>query len=477
MKNTVKHMLSAALFLVLGGCSLIPEYQRPALPVADTFASQYITQTPSAVTDKQPGAVSDLGWRDVFVNPRLQSLIETALQNNRNLRETALTIESFQAQYRIQRAALLPELAGEGYGMKQRTLGGTDHITAESYLLAVRVTSYELDFFGRIRSLKDQALEQYLAMEETHRSATISLIAEVARSYLIWLADRELLYISEDTRKVEEESYKLVEQRVGAGIANEMDLAQARTSLETVKANLAKYRRQVALDFHYLNLLAGATIPQDIRDEAEALSDMAPIAVMPSTLSSHVLLQRPDIIAAEHELMGANANIGAARAAFFPTISLSAGVGVISADLGNLFDGGSGLWSFSPSVSMPIFNAGRLQAELNVAEISKEINVARYESAIQTAFREVSDALVGVGTYEEQLHAQKANLQANEEYFSHARNRYQEGVDSFLTLLDAQRSLYSSRQDYLTLKLAQLENQVDLYKVLGGGWQELTTQP
>lgn len=463
-----------AAFVILSGCAMTPEYQRPKLPVADTFASRYIKQLPSSAADRQVNEVSDLGWREVFADLRLQQLIETALHNNRDLRETALNVEAYQAQYRIQRSALLPSVAAEGTGRRQRTLSGTSHVTNEIYSLEIGTTAYELDLYGRVRSLKDQALEQYLAMEETHKSATISLIGEVARSYLTWLADRELLQISEGTLQLEEESYALVVQRVGAGIANELDLAQARTSLEAVRANLAMYRRQVAQDLHDLDLLTGTVLAETVLEEEGMLSDVAPIAVMPSTLSSRVLLQRPDIIAAEHELKGANANIGAARAAFFPTVSLTAGAGVISSDLSDLFDGGSDSWLFSPSLRVPIFTAGKLQAELDVAKIRKEIYVARYENAIQTAFREVADALIAVETYEAQLLAQKANLEANEEYYSHARNRYQQGVDSFLTLLDSQRSLYSSRQRYLTLRLAQLENQVNLYKVLGGGWKELT---
>lgn len=475
MNTRFNTLITGALcVLLLNGCALTPEYQRPELPVADTFAGRYLAELPASQAGRQQHDISDLGWRDVFADPILQQLMETALRNNRDLRETALNVESYQAQYRIQRSAQLPEVTASGFGSKQRTLNGSGHSTGETYSLEVGVTAFELDFFGRVKNLKDQALEQYLATEETHKSAAISLVAEVARAYFSWLADRELLRISENTLRLEEESYALVEQRVGAGIANELDLAQARTSLESVRANLAMYHRQLAQDYHYLNLLVGTELAENSLDESALLSQVEPVAVMPSTLSSRVLLQRPDIIAAEHELLGANANIGAARAAFFPTFSLTAGAGVISSDLADLFAGDSGSWLFSPAVSVPVFTAGKLQAELDVAKIRKEIYVARYESAIQTAFREVADALVGVDTYNRQLLAQKANLEANEQYYSHARSRYQEGVDSFLTLLDAQRSLYSSRQQYLTLKLARLQNQVNLYKVLGGGWKEFT---
>jgi multidrug efflux system outer membrane protein len=468
----VKKITATALFFMLSGCAMAPEYQRPELPVATTFTGQDSARSSVTAHGTQEESVSELGWREVFTDPLLQQLIATALENNRDLRETALNVEEYQAQYRIQRSAQFPTFDADGYGSKQRTLSGTNNATSEAYSLSIGTTSYELDFYGRVKNLKDQALEQYLAMEETKKSATLSLVAEVARSYLTWLADRELLQISEDTRRVEEESYTLIQQRVSAGIANELDLAQARTSLETVKANLALYRRQVAQDIHYLSLLTGSSLPSSLAKSTEVLTDVSAIQVKPATLSSTVLLQRPDIIAAEHELKGANANIGAARASFFPTVSLTTSAGVISSDLGDLFDGGSGSWLFSPSISVPIFTAGKLQAELDVAKIRKELYVVRYEKVIQTAFREVSDALVAGETYEEQMLAQKANLKANEEYYNHARNRYQQGVDSFLTLLDAQRSLYSSRQNFLTLRLAQLENQVNLYKVLGGGWKE-----
>ena len=467
-----KILIAALLLVVLNGCTMAPKYQRPMLPVADTFPDFNGRQAEPSEEGRSIRKVSELGWRDVFTDPVLQQLIGTALRNNRDLRETILNVEAYQALYRIQRSGLLPTITAEGYGSKSRTLTGTTHSTNEVYSLNIGTTAYELDLYGRVRSLRDQALEQYLALQETHKSATISLIAELARSYFTWLADRELLQISEDTRKNEEESYSLVRQRSDAGIASDLELAQARTSLETVKANLALYQRQVAQDLHYLTLLTGTSLPKMMLNESGLLSEQESLSITPSSLSSTILLERPDIMAAEHQLLGANANIGAARAAFFPTVSLTAGAGVISSDLSDLIDGGTGSWLFSPAIRLPIFTAGRLTAELDVAKIEKEISVVQYERAIQTAFREVSDALVASRTYQDQLQAQQANLMANEEYYTLARDRYQQGVDSFLVLLDAQRSLYSSRQNYLTLNLAKLNNQVNLYKVLGGGWKE-----
>lgn len=474
MKKIIEACIAGAVIFTLGGCSLAPIYQQPELPVASTLQDRYLGELPSAGKTGRQENVSDAGWRAVFTDPVLQQLIAIALQNNRDLRETALNVEAYQAQYRIRKADQLPALSLDGYEIKQRNLAGAGHATTDTYSLQVGLTAYELDFFGRVKNLKDQALEQYLAMEETRKSAEISLVAEVARAYLTWLADRELLAITRDTEGVEAESFALVKQRVDGGVATELDLAQARSSLEGVRANLAMYRRQVAQDYHYLNLLTGTSLSESVLPEEGMLRDVRPLPVIPASLSSAVLLRRPDIIAAEHELKGANANIGAARAAFFPSVSLTAAAGVSSTELTDLFNGSSGSWLFKPAITVPIFSAGKLQAELDVAEIEKQRYVVRYEQAIQAAFREVSDALIAVETYDDQLLAQKGNIDASEQYFQHARNRYEEGVDSFLTLLDAQRSLYSSKQAYLNLNLAQLENQVNLFKVLGGGWNETT---
>ncbi len=402
-------------------------------------------------------------------------MIETALENNRDLRISALNIAAYEAQYRIQRSALYPDLDGDASAIRQRTLTGTLHTTGEIYQVNAGLTAYELDFFGRIRSLEEKALEQYLAMEQTHRSARINLVAEVAGAYLSLLADRELLAITGQTRTVEEDSFELIRQRVSVGIANDLELAQARTSLEAVKANLALYQRRVALDLNYLSLLTGTDVNRLIpgTEPAEGLlDDRLLITELPPALPAQILLQRPDIMAAEHELKGANADIGAARAAFFPAITITANAGFISSELGDLFDGDSGMWLFSPAIRLPIFTGGRLEAQLDVATVRKDISVARYEKTIQVAFKEAADALVAIDTYRNQMTAQQANLAANEDYQAIASQRYEQGLDSFLILLDAQRSLYRARQNFLSLKLAQLINQVTLYKVLGGGWKE-----
>jgi len=471
--STSKYVVSAALLALLGGCALAPQYTQPTLPVANTLPG--VVGQASGGVKGLPEVGAEIGWRDFFVDSQLQAIIKTALVNNRDLRVSALNVASYQAQYRIQRSELFPSISGSGSGTKQRTYSGGNHVTLEYYNATVGVSSYELDFFGRVRSLKDQALENYLALEETHRSAQISLVSEVAGAYLTWLADKELLAITEDTMRTEEESYQLILQRSEEGMATQLDLAQARTSLESARANSAMYQRQVAQDVNSLMLLTGSPLPALDESKHGLTAQVAPSRA-PAHLSSAVLLQRPDIQAAEHTLKGANAKIGAARAAFFPSISLTASAGKMSGDLSDLFDSGSGAWLFTPSISLPIFTAGRLRAELDLAKISKDISVANYELAIQSAFREVADALVAGETYDRQLVAQKANLAANEKYYTLAKERYEQGLDNFLTLLDAQRSLYTARQNFLSLQLAQMLNRINLYKVLGGGWQERTQE-
>jgi multidrug efflux system outer membrane protein len=471
MHSNAYKLAAVLIFLLLAGCSLAPRYQQPKMPVADQLPTYGTEKTDAANKDSVTTDAAALGWSEFFSDPTLQQIIATALDRNRDLRQSALMVESYQAQYRIQRSALFPSVSATPLISRQRTFSGDNQVDLEIAAATVGITAYELDLFGRVRNLKEDTLEQYLAMAETYRSARLSLVAEVARAYLTLLADRELLAITEETFSNESESYNIIEDRMREGIANQLELAQARTSLENARGNLAQYRRQAAQDLNNLALLTGAT-EQELQIDADSLKLLQPMAELPSQLPSQVLLQRPDIMAAEHVLKGANASIGAARAAFFPNISLTANVGYMSADLGRMFSGGSETWLFSPNINVPIFTAGRLRAELDVAELRRDISVAGYEKAIQTAFREVADSLVARQTYVEQLSAQMASLKANQDYYRMARDRYQQGLDSYLTMLDAQRSLYNSRQAYVATRLAQLVNQVTLYKVLGGGWKE-----
>ncbi|WP_421144738.1 efflux transporter outer membrane subunit [Aeromonas dhakensis] len=456
-----KTLIALSVTLLLGGCSMAPDYQRPELPQGATWQSN------------QTGEAAVSSWRQQFLDPALQQLIATALENNRDLRIAALNVEAYEARYRIQRAAQLPTLAANGSGSRQQgsdDLSSTGQGTISSqYGANIGITAYELDLFGRIQSLKDQALETYLAQIETQRSTQIALVASVANAYLTLLADQELLALSEATLATEQESYGLTEHKYRLGAASEMELAQGRTALESAKVSLAQYQRQVKQDRNGLALLLGTSVPA-LMTEPATLAEVQ-LAAIPVGAPSSLLQQRPDILAAEHSLKAANANIGATRAAFFPTISLTATAGTASNQLSGLFDGGTGTWTFMPQINLPIFDGGKRIADLDVAEVSTRQAVASYEKSIQTAFKEVADTLGAQTDYQQQLQAQQELVKASQTYFKLAEVRYEKGVDSYLTRLDAQRSLFSAKQGLITTRLAQLSNQVALYKAVGGGWQ------
>lgn len=456
-----KRLLAVTLGLLLGGCSLAPDYQRPATPAGASWqASTDVTTT--------------RGWKGTFSDPQLQQLITLALSNNRDLRIAALNVQSYEARYRIQRAAQLPTVGVDGSGSRQQTAGdingsGREQIGSQ-YAANVGITAYELDFFGRIQSLKDQALENYLAQQESQRSTHIALVASVANAYLTLLADQDLLTLSQQTLQTEQESYELTSKKFNLGAASDMELAQGKTTLESARVSQAQYQRQVAQDKNALMLLIGGNLPADLQ-QTRALDDVA-LTPVPVGAPSSLLQQRPDVLAAEHSLKAANANIGAARAAFFPTITLTATAGSASNELSSLFDSGNGTWLFMPKLSLPIFDGGKRTADLDVAEIEAKKAVASYEQSIQSAFREVADGLVAQQSYQQQLAAQQALVEANQRYFDLAEKRYQQGVDSYLTRLDAQRSLFSAQQSLIATRLALLGNEVNLYKAIGGGWQE-----
>ena len=469
-----KSLLSLAVTaFVLSGCSLIPDYQRPDAPVAAQFP-----QGPAYSSNQAPNqAAAEQGWKQFFHDPALQQLIQTALVNNRDLRVAALNIDAYAAQYRIQRADLFPAVSANGSGSRQRVPArasqtGESNITS-SYSATLGISSYELDLFGRVRSLSEEALQKYFATEEARRSTQISLVASVANAYLTWQADKELLKLTQDTLGAFEQSFKLTSRSNEVGVASALDLSQARTSVENARVQLARYTRQVAQDENSLTLLLGTGLPANL--VSQPLSDNL-LSEVPAGLPSDLLQRRPDILQAEYNLKAANANIGAARAAFFPSISLTANAGTLSPDLGGLFKGGSGTWSFAPQINIPIFNAGSLRASLDYSKIQKEINVANYEKAIQTGFQEVSDGLAARETYKQQLEAQRGFVAANQDYYRLAERRYRIGVDSTLTFLDAQRQLFSAQQSLITDRLAQLTSEVTLYKALGGGWNEQTAK-
>nr|AFZ61499.1 OprM family outer membrane lipoprotein [Pseudomonas fluorescens] len=453
-----------ALAGLLGGCSLIPDYHRPEAPVPAQYPQQGVYALAQSGT-------SD--WQQLFHDPALQQLIGEALVNNRDLRVAALNVEAFQAQYRIQRADLFPAVSATGAGQRRRLPGdvtgtGKPAITS-SYSATLGISAYELDLFGRIRSLSEQAMLTYLGTEEARRSAQLSLVANVANAYLTWRADQELLALARQTLVANEHSLRLTRGSKTAGKASALDVVQASTSVESTRASVARYERQVAQDLNSLALLVGGPVDEHL--PSRPLADDW-VARVPAGLPSDLLQRRPDILQAEYQLRAANANIGAARAAFFPSVSLTANAGSASTELSGLFKGGSGSWTFQPQINLPIFNAGSLRASLDYAKLQKEITVAQYEKSIQTAFQEVADGLAARQTYTDQLEAQRDFVAANQQYYNLAEHRYRSGVDSNLTFLDAQRALFSSQQALIIDRLAQLVAEVKLYTALGGAWGE-----
>jgi multidrug efflux system outer membrane protein len=418
-------------------------------------------------------------WRDYFSDAKLQKLIQLALDNNRDLRVAALNIEKARAQYQIQRSELFPSINASGSGTAKRTpasLSGTGQpVISHSYSAGLGFAAYELDFFGRVRSLKDAALEQYLATTEARDSTQISLIAEVASAYLTLGADHERLQLAKDTLTSQQASFGLTQRSFELGVASELDVRQAQTSVETARVDVARFTGQVAQDENALALLVGTAVPQDLQPVA-AVDTVTAVEDIPSDIPSEVLQRRPDIQQAEHLLKSANANIGAARAAFFPSITLTGSAGAASARLSDLFKAGSGAWSFIPQVNLPIFDGGRNLANLDVAKADEKIAVAQYEKSIQSAFREVADALATRGTIGDQLTAQQALVDATKRSYTLSDARYRKGVDSYLNVLDAQRSLYGAQQNLITIRLARQANLVTLYKVFGGGWQQQSAE-
>lgn len=475
-------MVGAAL--LVSGCSMIPAYERPVAPVAGSYptlaAGIGITggMAPEAVGTPSPQSAPPIAWQTFFADARLQKLIDLALVNNRDLRVAALNIEQARAQYQIRRADQFPTFNGVLSGSRMPNASGG--ITS-LYSAGVQATAYELDFFGRVGSLKEAALNQYLATEEGRKTTQITLIAAVANTYLSLLADDELLEITRQTLATREESIRLSKLRFDNGVASELDFRQAESLVEAARASYAQQRRQRALDENLLTLLVGSPLVDELPTTAPAasvalpLAQIQPMVDVPAGLPSELLTSRPDIRQAEQLLLAANANIGAARAAFFPRIALTAAAGSASNQLSGLFKSGSWGWTFLPSLSLPIFDSGRNQANLETSKAVRDIAVAQYEKAIQTAFREVADALASRTTLSEQLRAQQAQANAESIRLRLSDLRYQNGVASYLDLLDAQRSLFTARQAVVQTRLAQLQAQVSLYRALGGGWTEPAT--
>ena len=473
----IRKKLGIAVIMAMGalsGCAnLAPDFMRPAAPIADNWP-----ESGKAVVG-EGRALSGIDWQAFFTDPRLKELIGLSLQNNRDLRVAALNIDKARAQYRISDAARYPAINASGGQTAQQTaddLSQTGEGTlSRQYTAGIGFSSFELDFFGRVGNLKDQALEQFLATEEARRSVQISLVAEVANAWLTLAADQERLQLARETLASQRDSYKMTQRSFEAGIATALDFNQSRIAIETARSDVARYTAAVAQDRNALALVVGTQPAEALL--ADKLTDVTSARQnVPAGVPSDTLLQRPAVIQAERLLRAANASIGAARAAFFPRITLTASAGVGSNELSNLFDSGNGTWLFMPQIVLPIFNAGSNQANLDSARADQGIRIAQYEKAIQTAFRETSDALVVRATIAEQIDAQTALATAARESYRLTDLRYQKGIDSYLPVLDALRTRISAEQALITTQLARQSNAVNLYKVFGGGWQSRTAQ-
>lgn len=463
MRKPLMASLALAVSLVLSGCSTL---EPRSTEVAPAIPSQW-PATATAGAQTATADVADIGWRDFFVDPRLQAVITQSLDNNRDLRVAVLNVERARAQYRIQRADRVPAIGVQG----QMTRSGGDAPVTEQFSANLGVVEFELDLFGRVRNLSQAALQQYFAEAANRRSAQLSLVAEVANAWLTLGADSEQLRIAQATLATYEDSLRLTEARRQLGGASALELSQTRTLVETARTDVARFAGQVAQDRNALVLLAGGPIDASLLPQAE-VTDVASVRPLPAGVPGDVLLRRPDVMAAEHVLLSANANIGAARAAFFPSISLTGNIGSASSELSGLFDSGTRVWSFIPKLILPIFQGGKLRANLGMATADRDIALAQYEKAIQSGFREAADALALNESLDAQLSSQQALVAAAEQAQQLSQARYDAGLDSFLTLLDARRTAYTARQSLVSTQLAQQSNQVALYKVLGGGWHE-----
>jgi multidrug efflux system outer membrane protein len=473
LRPTIK--LFAAGCLLLSGCSLAPKYQRPAAPVAATYPVDA-----STVSSLSAAPAAELAWQRFFGDARLRGIILLALENNRDLRVAALNVERIRAIYSIQRSVLIPQLDATGDAVRQRTPASLSPsgqaVTGSVYSVGLQIPSYEVDFFGRVVSLRDQVLHQYLATEEARRSAQIALISAVARQYLAVLAADEQLALARQTLQAAEQSYELNRQSFEGGVTSELDLRTAEGQREAVRASVAALEQQAAQLAHGLVLLVGAPLPTNL-PPAGSLATQALMADIPAGLPADLLTRRPDVRAAEEVLRSANANIGVARAAFFPSIKLTAFGGSASTELSGLFKSGSGQWNFMPSITLPIFAGGRNKAQLDVARIEHRIEIANYEQAIQSAFREVADALAVRNLIGRTIVAQQARVDAARRRHELTQQRFDAGIDPYLSVLLAQQELFAAEQSLIDARLAQLANLTALYAALGGGWQDGTTAP
>lgn len=478
------HLLNVAAVAVLSACTLAPHYERPesglgtavhAWPTGPAYAAN---GTPAA----NAPLAADIGWQDFFLDPQLRAAVGLALEHNRDLHIAVLNVAAAQAQYRIQRSDLFPRIGATAADTVQhvssRALGPSGQAIAggtfRAFSAGIGFTSYEIDFFGRIRSLNEAALQRFFEQAENRRTAQISLVTEVANSYIAYLADVELLKLAQNTQANQQQAFDLTHQSFAAGVATALDLNQAEQSLDAAEADVAQFTRNVAQDRNLLRLLLGTAPPAALLDAKTTLAGERLLDALPADLPSSLLTQRPDIRAAEHELRAANANIGAARAAFFPSVSLTGSFGTASSQLSGLFGNNSEQWTFAPSISIPIFAGGANKANLDLAHIEKNVAIAQYQKTIQTAFREVADALAARGTLDAELAARSRLAAAAQTSYDLALQRFRQGVDNYLNVLDAQRTLYQAQKSVISTRMAQLQSRITLYTALGGGWRAAT---
>lgn len=461
-------LLPLLLGSALAGCSMAPKYVRPALPVPASWpqGDAYLRETEAALPS--------VTYRDIFRDGRLQRLIDQALANNRNLRVSVANIEAARAQYRIQRAELFPQInTGGGVTRREigaRAAGGNFAVGGTTYQASIGVNAFELDLFGRVRSLSDAALARYFGQEAAARAVRLTLTGDIAGAWLTHAADQSLLKLAEDTASIARRSVSLTRARVEGGVAPRTDLRQAEQILATAEANIAAQRTALAQDLNALQLLVGspidpALLPPPIEQAAPT------IAELPAGVDSRVLLRRPDVVQAEYDLRAANAEIGAARAALFPTISLTGLFSFASTGLSYLFETDSLTKTATGSIAYPIFRAGAGRAGVAQTQAQQRAALAAYEGTIQTAFREVADALARRGTITEELAATERFAAAAADTFRLAEARYRGGIDTFLSSLDAQRSLYAAQQSLVQTRLIRATNLVTLYRTLGGDSQ------
>jgi multidrug efflux system outer membrane protein len=449
-----------ALAVLTSSCSLVPPLDPVKAPVSATFPGNKGGELPL-----------DIAWQKFFADPRLKKLVETSLSNNRDLRIAALNVEQSRAQYGISRSELFPSINLSASGERKRagsTASGGGAVESSNYDTKVGLVSYELDLFGRVRSLNSSALENYFASDAARVSTQIALVAEVANQYLTERALQEQVALSTQTFQGISAAYDIMKQRFDSGTVSELDLSSVEVQRQTAKADLAAFHQRIAEVNNSLVFLAGGSLPANL--PAGRSLEQVIVADVKAGVSSDLLFRRPDIREAEHQLRAANADIGAARAAFFPSITLTANGGSSSSQFSKLFTNGTGTWLFSPNVNLPIFDGGRNKANLQVSEVGKKIALAGYEKSIQTGFREVADGLAARRGLSDRISATEALVAAQQKRTDLATSRYERGVDSYFEVLTATLDLYSAKQSLIQLRLARQINSVDVYKALGGGW-------